>query len=161
MSAIYAARSDLFNAFPDLEGGCLLMSEAPAAFFWALCLVLAIGATTFGAWSRGGQGKELAARCEEEGDEVRLGSASGFLRLGRGNGYSSLEPWLIRHPTRPVVAPPPSRHGDRGGVPFGPFPPVGFKVGVGDPRGSQRSEDPWARASAVRGSDGWDKTLKT
>ena len=43
MSAVSAARSDLFNAFPNLEGGCPLTSEAPATFFWALCLVLAIG----------------------------------------------------------------------------------------------------------------------
>ena len=50
--------SDLFNAFPVLGGGCLLTSEAPAAFFWALCLILAIGAAAFSAWCRGGRGKD-------------------------------------------------------------------------------------------------------
>ena len=53
MSAVSVARSDLFNAFPDLEGGCLLTSEVSAAFFWEPCLVLDIGAAAFDAWCRG------------------------------------------------------------------------------------------------------------
>ena len=39
---------------------------------------------------------------EKEEDEERLGGDLGFLRLGRSNGYSSQEPWLIRHPTHRV-----------------------------------------------------------
>ena len=54
MSSVSAARSDLFNTFPDLEGGCLQMSEAPVAFFWAHYLVLAIRAAAFDTWCRGG-----------------------------------------------------------------------------------------------------------
>ena len=90
MFAISTARSDVFIDFSYLEGGCLLASEAPAAFFWALYLVLAIGAEAFSVWCRGGQ-EDL--RCATKGeDEVLSGSASRSLCLGRSNDYSSLEP---------------------------------------------------------------------
>ena len=142
LSAVSAVRSDLFNAFLDLRGGYLLMSEAPTTFFWALCLVLAIGAAAFDSWCRGGQ-TEFAAHCEEDEDEVLSGGSLGSLCLGRSNGYSSLEPWLIRLPTRCFVAPPlrPARGSRRHTV--RPSPPVRFKASVDDPRGPQPSEDPW------------------
>ena len=54
MSDVSAARSDLLFDFSDLGGGCLLASEAPAAFFWALFLILAIGAEGVGSWCCGG-----------------------------------------------------------------------------------------------------------
>ena len=64
MSAVSAARSDLLFDFSDLGGGCLLASEAPAAFFWALFLVLAIGAEGVGVRCQGGR---EGLRCAMEG----------------------------------------------------------------------------------------------
>ena len=159
MSAVSAARSDLFNAFPALGGGCLLTSEAPATFFWALCLVLAIGAAAFDAWCRGGR-KEFAARCEEDEDEVLSGGASRSMCLGRSNGYSSLELWHIRLPTRRFMAPPlrPARGSRRRFV--RPFPPLDSRhaLAIRADRNVQKTRG--TRASVVRGFDGWDKTLK-
>ena len=63
MSAISAARSDLLFDFSDLGGGYLLATEAPAAFFWALFLVLAIGAEGVDAGCHGGrEGLRCAAK---------------------------------------------------------------------------------------------------
>ena len=112
-----------------------------------------------------GEGAELASHGEEEEDEVRLGGDLGFLRLGRSNGYSSQEPWLIRHTTRRVVALPlrPAQGSRRRSVRHA------SSCWIQDERWrsartvtfTKTKKTRGARASAMHGPDGWDETVKT
>ena len=91
---------------------------------------------------------------------MRLGGASGFLRLGRSNGYSSLEPWLIRHPARRGPTSP-AGAGIEEAFRSARFLPLDTRraLAIHADRNIQKTHG--TRASAVRGSDGWDKTVKT
>ena len=105
------------------------------------------------------------ARGKEEEGEVRLGGDLGYLRLGRSNGYSSQEPWLIRHTTRRVMAPPlrPAQGSRRHSVQHA------SSHWIQDERWRsartatffKAKKTRGARASAKRGPDGWDETVKT
>ena len=99
--------------------------------------------------------KKHAVRGEKEEDEEQLGGDLGISTIGRSNGYSSHEPWLIRHPTRRVVDPPlrPARGSGR-------FLPLDSRraLAIRVVRNVQKTRG--TCTSAVCGSDAWDKTLK-
>ena len=97
-------------------------------------------------------------RCEEEEDEVRLVGDLGFLRLGRSNGYSSLEPWLRGHPTRRGPTSP-AGAGIEEAFRSARFLPLDSRraFAIHTDRNVRKTRE--THDSAVRGFDGWDKTV--
>ena len=89
-------------------------------------------------------------------DFYDLGEVTTIVPMRRGlYGIPRIASWLHRS----------GRRGDRGGVPLGALPPVGFKTDVGDPFGSQRSPRQRRPGGSLlpyeRGPGGWDTTVKT
>ena len=103
---------------------------------------------------------------EKEEDEERLGGDLGISAIGRSNGYSSHEPWLIRHPTRHIEAPPlrPARGSRRRSVRHASSRWIqdgrwrSARIATFDKAKKTRG---LALLLCERGPDGWEKTVKT